>query len=170
MWHISKEPLASFTRQTTTPCLSVLCKQAFLDKLSADGKAPTDNTLIGRFGVGFYSAFMVAEKIDVFTNSGEGLPLKWSSAGDGQYSIRAAAPEEAPERGTRMVLHLKEDAKTFSYRAEARCVFAAHDNALRVLVQKSANTVTLTEIQLLHLHPIVSGRWSDDECAIIGND
>lgn len=95
--------------------------QAFLDKLAADGKTPSEN-LIGRFGVGFYSAFMVADRIDVYTSAGAGGDgaHKWSSAGDGQYTIRQAQPDEAPEQGTRMVLHLKEDAKYFSFRAEVR--------------------------------------------------
>lgn len=101
--------------------LALRVRKAFLDKLAADGKTPQEN-LIGRFGVGFYSAFMVADRIDVLTSAGPGGggAHRWSSTGDGQYTIRAAQQGEAPEQGTRMVLHLKEDAKYFSYRAEAR--------------------------------------------------
>jgi len=70
--------------------------------------------LIGQFGVGFYSAFMVAEEVKVYTRSyqGEGENLVWSSKGDGQYTI-----EETPDtqrRGAKIVVKLKEDEKDFA--------------------------------------------------------
>lgn len=94
---------------------------AFLEqaaKAQADGKSP-DVQLIGQFGVGFYSAFMVSDRVDVFTRSA--LPgseaVHWSSAGDGSFTI---APSDKAGRGTRIEVHLKEDAKEYldQYRLE----------------------------------------------------
>jgi molecular chaperone HtpG len=97
--------------------------KAFLDRVEAGSgdqagdKSGDDTALIGRFGVGFYSAFMVAERVDVITRrAGTDTAWLWSSDGKGTYSISPAALAEAPSRGTRVVLHLLEDAKTYAER------------------------------------------------------
>ena len=78
----------------------------FLNKLTGDAKK--DVSLIGQFGVGFYSAFMVAEKVEVFTRkAGEAHSWHWSSDGRGEFTVGEAA--EAAKRGTRVVLHLRAD-------------------------------------------------------------
>lgn len=78
----------------------------------------TSSAIIGKFGVGFYSAFMVSDRVEVFSNAGDGVAHKWSSAGDGEFSVAACAVgeglDEAPERGTRIVLHVKESQKTLA--------------------------------------------------------
>jgi molecular chaperone HtpG len=83
----------------------------FVDQLSGDEKK--DSALIGQFGVGFYSAFIVADKVDVFTRragleASEGV--HWSCTGEAEYEIEAA---DLPERGTKVVLKLKKDMKEF---------------------------------------------------------
>src|SRR5271169_305594 len=90
--------------------------KAFLDGIEA--KQPDDETaLIGRFGVGFYSAFMVAERVEVVSRrAGTDAAWLWSSDGKGTFSISAAELADAPARGTRVVLHLMEDAKTYAER------------------------------------------------------
>ncbi len=83
----------------------------FLETLSGD-KAK-DTQLIGQFGVGFYSAFIVADKVDVFTRrAGLGAEhgVHWSSEGTGAYTLENI--ERAP-RGTEIVLHLKADQDKF---------------------------------------------------------
>ncbi|GAB4358865.1 MAG: molecular chaperone HtpG [Kiloniellaceae bacterium] len=76
---------------------------AFMQQL--ENKAEGAN-LIGQFGVGFYSAFMVAEKVEVSTRrAGEAEGWKWVSDGRGAFTI--AEDAEAPARGTRIVLHLR---------------------------------------------------------------
>src|SRR5690606_40878198 len=84
----------------------------FLKNLSGDQKK--DSQLIGQFGVGFYSAFIVADRVEVFTRRA-GLPVgegvHWSSTGEGEFDI---ATIDKPERGTRIVLHLKEHASEFA--------------------------------------------------------
>ncbi len=84
----------------------------FLQQLSGDEKK--DSKLIGQFGVGFYSAFIVADKVDVFTRRA-GAPseegVHWESKGDGEFSIEQV---NLDNRGTQIVLHLKPDAKEFA--------------------------------------------------------
>lgn len=84
--------------------------QGFFDALEKDGKKP-DVSLIGQFGVGFYSAFMVADKVEVFTRkAGTDESFKWESAGEGEYTIGTA---EAQPRGTKIVLHLRVNADEY---------------------------------------------------------
>ncbi len=84
----------------------------FLSRLSGDQKK--DASLIGQFGVGFYSAFIVADRVDVYSRRA-GLPaaegVHWSSAGEGQFEV---ATVDRPERGTRIVLHLKDGEEGFA--------------------------------------------------------
>lgn len=82
---------------------------AFLEALNEGSKG--DLGLIGQFGVGFYSAFMVANKVEVTTRkAGEDQSWLWISDGKGEFSIE---PTERSEFGTTVVLHLKKDAKEF---------------------------------------------------------
>ncbi|TRX74336.1 molecular chaperone HtpG [Pseudomonas mangiferae] len=84
----------------------------FLKNLSGDQKK--DSHLIGQFGVGFYSAFIVADQVEVFTRRA-GSPasegVHWSSKGEGDFEV---ANVEKAERGTRIVLHLKSGEEEFA--------------------------------------------------------
>ncbi|MBB4126107.1 molecular chaperone HtpG [Xanthomonas translucens] len=84
----------------------------FLKHLSGDQKK--DSHLIGQFGVGFYSAFIVADQVDVYSRRA-GLPasegVHWSSRGEGEFEV---ATIDKPERGTRIVLQLKEGEEGFA--------------------------------------------------------
>jgi molecular chaperone HtpG len=90
--------------------------KAFLDRIEA--KQPDDETaLIGRFGVGFYSAFMVAEQVEVMSRrAATETAWLWSSDGKGTFAISPVPLADAPARGTRVVLHLMDDAKTYAER------------------------------------------------------
>ncbi|MHB2246953.1 molecular chaperone HtpG [Pseudomonas fitomaticsae] len=84
----------------------------FMKNLSGDQKK--DSHLIGQFGVGFYSAFIVADQVDVYsrragTAASEGV--HWSSKGEGEFEV---ATIDKPERGTRIVLHLKSGEDEFA--------------------------------------------------------
>ncbi|MCW1432222.1 molecular chaperone HtpG [Novosphingobium sp. JCM 18896] len=90
--------------------------KAFMDQIAA-GKDREGSQLIGQFGVGFYSAFMVADKVDVTSRrAGTESSAMWSSDGLGTYTISEAEPDAAPVRGTRVLLHLKEDAADYAQR------------------------------------------------------
>jgi len=85
--------------------------KAFLERLSGDEKA--DAHLIGQFGVGFYSSFIVADRVTVLTRRAGDAPgagVRWESDGGGEYSLEAV---ELPRHGTEVTLQLKDDAKEF---------------------------------------------------------
>ncbi len=88
--------------------------RAFMERVEA-AKAGDGAQLIGQFGVGFYSAFMVADKVDVVSRrAGTGHAWLWSSDGKGSYTVSEADLTEAPARGTRVRLHLMDDAKNYT--------------------------------------------------------
>ena len=85
--------------------------KAFLKMLEEKGEKSADiPELIGQFGVGFYSAFMVADKVDLITMRNGSPAVKWSSKGEGSYSLDAAGKSEP---GTDIILHLKEDCEIY---------------------------------------------------------
>ena len=93
--------------------------RAFLDGLSggAEGSA-----LIGQFGVGFYSAFMVATSVEVVSRrAGSDEAWRWRSDGKGTFTVEPAALDEAPARGTRVTLTLSEETpRTYAEQAADR--------------------------------------------------
>ncbi|MCS7270670.1 MAG: molecular chaperone HtpG, partial [Gemmataceae bacterium] len=85
--------------------------KAFLEAMKAAGKGTEALGLIGQFGVGFYSSFMVADRVTVRTRRVDQTEaVCWSSDGQGTYTIESC---EKPQRGTDVILHLKDDAKEF---------------------------------------------------------
>ena len=120
------------TRDEVIENLGTIAKSGtsdFLNQLTGDQQK--DAKLIGQFGVGFYSSFIVADQVAVTTRkagteSSEGV--HWVSSGDGQFTIEPA--QEAP-RGTTVVLHLREDAKDF-----------ADGHRLRSLVKKYSDHIS----------------------------
>ena len=88
--------------------------RAFMERV-ASAKDAEGGQLIGQFGVGFYSAFMVADRIDVLSRrAGTQAAALWSSDGLGAYTIQPVDDAEAPARGTRVILHLKADATGYA--------------------------------------------------------
>jgi molecular chaperone HtpG len=84
--------------------------QGFLEQLSGDAKK--DNMLIGQFGVGFYSSYMIADKVDVISRkAGEKEAFLWSSDGAGEYSVSEVKGDVA--RGTEITLHVKESEDSY---------------------------------------------------------
>lgn len=82
---------------------------AFMDNISGDEKK--DVNLIGQFGVGFYSVFMIADKVEVLSRkAGEEKAYLWSSDGIGEYTISDA---EKVDHGTAITLHIKDEASEF---------------------------------------------------------
>lgn len=101
------------TRQELIDNLGTIAHSGSLDFLSRmSGDQKNDLSLIGQFGVGFYSAFMLAEKVVVLTRSySEDTAWRWESEGTGSYAVEAAGFDMP--RGTKIRLHLREDATEF---------------------------------------------------------
>ena len=104
--------------------------EAFVKRMAEEGGAGGRENeaagLIGQFGVGFYSAFMVAERVEVATRkAGEEEGWRWRSDGAGSFSV---APEPEAARGTRIALHLRKDAGEFLEPARLLTVVKAYSD------------------------------------------
>ena len=98
--------------------------KAFLEKLTAD--AQKDSNLIGQFGVGFYSAFMAADKIEVTSRkAGEEAAWKWTSEGKDSYDIE---PAQRDTQGTTVVLHLTEEGAEYANRWSIEDIIKRYSN------------------------------------------
>lgn len=94
------------------------------------GDAAKDSQLIGQFGVGFYSAFIVADAVTVRTRkAGETTGIEWHSKGEGEYSVQAI---DKADRGTEIILHVRDDEKEF-----------LEDYRLRSIVTKYSDHVSI---------------------------
>lgn len=115
--------------------------QAFMENLgkTKDDKEASVN-LIGQFGVGFYSSFMVADKVEVVTRkAGEDKAWKWVSDGQGEFTIEEA---ERDVRGTTVTLHLTKDDKEYVDEARIRNIVKTYSDhiAIPVLLEKATKT------------------------------
>ncbi len=119
----------------------------FLTQLSGDSKK--DVSLIGQFGVGFYSAFMVADTVEVFTRkAGEAEGWLWSSDGRGQFTL---AEQKIESRGTRIVLHMKADADEFLEPLRLRTIVKTYSDhiGLPVLLTEDGKEETVNSASAL---------------------
>jgi molecular chaperone HtpG len=108
----------------------------FLETLSGD--SAKDAQLIGQFGVGFYSAFIVADKVTVLTKRSDAAGVRWDSDGEGQYEIQGS---DKADRGTEVILHLRDDDKEFLEAARLRQLVRKYSDHLSVpIVLKSGAT------------------------------
>ncbi len=112
----------------------------FLDRLSTEQKtsASDQGQLIGQFGVGFYSGFIVADKITVESRRA-GLPadqgVRWTSGGSGDFEVETI---NRPERGTSVILHLREDAADYMNRYKLKEIISKYSEhiSLPILMRK----------------------------------
>ena len=105
----------------------------FLEKLSGDEKK--DSQLIGQFGVGFYSSFIVADKVTVETRyaaAAENEAVRWVSDGSGEFTIETI---EKASRGTRIILHLKADEADFADNYRLRSLVTKYSDHISIPVE-----------------------------------
>ena len=124
---------------------------AFVKNLSGDQRK--DMALIGQFGVGFYSAFMVADQVEVLSRkAGETEAHLWVSDGKGDYTVDAAAKDS---RGTIVTLHLKDDATEFTDPARLRAIVKRHSDhiALPIVLHDQGKDETINAASALWLRP-----------------
>ncbi len=120
----------------------------FLESMS--GEQAQDSELIGQFGVGFYSAFIVADKVTLTTRRaglGPEHGVRWTSTGEGSYTIETI---EKTDRGTEITLHLKEEESEY-----------AESYRIRGIIQKFSDHISIP-VEMLE-EQLASGEESDDE-------
>ncbi|RMD63427.1 MAG: molecular chaperone HtpG, partial [Alphaproteobacteria bacterium] len=124
---------------------------AFVQQL--DGKTDGAN-LIGRFGVGFYSAFMVAERVDVYSRkAGEAQGWHWSSDGKGTFTVGES--DAAPARGTRIVLTLRKGEEEYLDPARLRTIVKTYSDhiAIPVVLHHDGKEETLNVASAIWTRP-----------------
>ncbi|MCK8517230.1 molecular chaperone HtpG [Methylonatrum kenyense] len=110
--------------------------RAFLEKLTGD--QARDARLIGQFGVGFYSAFIVAERVTVTTRKAGSAPdeaVRWESSGDGKYTLEPVSKEK---HGTEVVLQLKDDAVEFADGYRLRGIIRTYSDHIDIPIRMPA--------------------------------
>jgi molecular chaperone HtpG len=108
----------------------------FLETLSGD--SAKDAQLIGQFGVGFYSAFIVADKVTVLTKRSDAPGVRWDSDGEGQYEIQGSGKTD---RGTEVILHLRDEDKEFLEPGRLRQLVRKYSDHLSIpIVLKTGDT------------------------------
>jgi molecular chaperone HtpG len=123
----------------------------FMKEFSGDQKA--DLALIGQFGVGFYSAFMVAGEVEVVSKkAGEAIAHRWVSDGKGQFTIEEA---ERPGRGTTITLHLNEADAEYAEPARLETIVKKYSDhiALPIVLDHAGKEKTLNSASALWMRP-----------------
>lgn len=124
------------TRDEVMTNLGTIAKSGtadFFSKLSGD--EAKDSRLIGQFGVGFYSAFIVADSVTVRTRAAgvaANEAVEWHSKGEGEFDLRAI---EKAQRGTDIILHVRDDAKEFVDEFRLRGIITKYSDHLSIPVQ-----------------------------------
>jgi molecular chaperone HtpG len=124
---------------------------AFVNQLSGDAR--NDMSLIGQFGVGFYSAFMVAEKVEVLSRkAGEGQGWRWVSDGRGEFTV-----EPLPEtgRGAKIIVHLREGEDEYLDPARLRRIVKTYSDhiGLPIILDEGDKRETINTASALWTRP-----------------
>jgi molecular chaperone HtpG len=123
------EHIGTIAKSGTKAFVETLKKQATAKKKKEENNESTD--LIGQFGIGFYSAFMVAKKVELITKANGHDAIHWESTGDGNYEITDA---DKTTRGTTVILHLndQDDNEAYADHHRMRGLIKQHSNYVPV--------------------------------------
>ena len=133
--------------------------RAFLERIAVERKdeAKAGAELIGQFGIGFYSAFMVAEEVVVDTRrAGEAQAWRWRSDGKGEYSIESLDGADAPARGARVTLRLLESAKDLLEPGRVERILREHSGGVATpieIVENGGEALRVTDGAALWAKP-----------------
>ncbi len=122
----------------------------FLETLSGD--SAKDAQLIGQFGVGFYSAFIVADKVTVLTKRTDAPGVRWDSDGEGQYQIQT---DQKSDRGTEVILHLRDEDKEFLQPARLRQLVRKYSDhlSLPIILKEGETEETVNQAKAFWTRP-----------------
>jgi molecular chaperone HtpG len=122
----------------------------FLETLSGD--SAKDAQLIGQFGVGFYSAFIVADKVTVLSKRSDAPAVRWDSDGEGQYQIQVS---DKTDRGTEVILHLRDEDKEFLEPGRLRQLVRKYSDHLSipVILKAGDSAETLNQAKAFWTRP-----------------
>ncbi|RCI02061.1 TNF receptor-associated protein 1, mitochondrial, partial [Rhizopus stolonifer] len=146
----------------------------FMEKMEKDGAKGAKENIIGQFGVGFYSTFMVGQKIKVYTKSA--LPGSkgycWTTDGQGSYTVAEA---ENVAVGTKIIIELREDSKTYASEIEIDSIIKKYSNFVGFPIYlngKEVNTVdalwtkdrnSVTPEEHTQFYRFIANAWDDPQ-------
>ncbi|MEO2142906.1 MAG: ATP-binding protein, partial [Flavobacteriaceae bacterium] len=111
--------------------------EEFLEKYKDDAK---DSGIIGHFGLGFYSAFMIAEKVEIITKSYKDEPAAhWTCDGSPEYSL---VKSDKKERGSEIILHVSKDSKEFLDESKIRTLLLKYNKFMPVPIKFGTKEIT----------------------------
>jgi molecular chaperone HtpG len=146
------------TRDEVISSLGTIAKSGtaeFFQNLTGD--QARDSQLIGQFGVGFYSAFIVADSVTVRTRkAGESEATEWHSKGEGEYTL---ADIEKAERGTEIILHLRDDEKEFLEEYRLRSIVTKYSDHVSIPVEMYTPPTEESEGPDGEKIPATPGEW-----------
>uniref|UniRef100_A0A146LC90 Heat shock protein 83 n=1 Tax=Lygus hesperus TaxID=30085 RepID=A0A146LC90_LYGHE len=117
--------------------------RAFIEDMKKKGKSDLSNSVIGQFGVGFYSAFMVAKKVEVHTrSSSDKSGYKWTCDGSSTFYVE---PVEKESVGTKIILHLKPEAREFADSQRVEDLVKKYSNFVRFPIKLNGNQINSVE-------------------------
>lgn len=140
------ENLGTIAHSGSEAFLQELANHAADQKAEDSGEKNSGKDIIGRFGVGFYSVFMVADKVEVISRPAEGNdPASiWISDGTGEFTTDDAPDQDAVKRGTVVRIFLKEDAQEFLERYRLEQVIHTHSNFIAFPIMLEGERVNTT--------------------------
>jgi molecular chaperone HtpG len=127
-------------------------------------------SLIGQFGVGFYSAFMVAEKVDVYTQSHKSDEPAWHWSSDGSTGYEIEEIEGNQPRGTRIVVHLREEAKEFANEQRVQSVIRGYSNFVPFPIEVNGERANKVEALWTRSKSDISDEEYEEFYKFVGND
>jgi molecular chaperone HtpG len=114
--------------------------EEFLEQYKDSAK---DSGIIGHFGLGFYSAFMVSEKVEIITKSFKDEPAAhWTCDGSPEYTLEA---HDKKERGTEIILHIDKDSKEFLEESQIRSLLQKYNKFMPIPIKLGTKEITNTE-------------------------
>ena len=148
------------TKEEVIANLGTIAKSGTKDFFSElSGDAAKDSQLIGQFGVGFYSAFIVADKVTVRTRAAgtdASQGVEWISDGEGEFTV---AEINKPARGTEIVLHIREEEKEFVDNWRLRSIISKYSDHISIPVQMWKDEIPESEGPDSEKTPAVPGEW-----------